>query len=923
MSTAVEHHVDYLPLHLRAYAVLADAKPKNSKSAKRPKVTPASDFTVVFDTETTTDPSQHLRFGTFRVYRGEHLFRSGIFYAPNAVSESELETLRRFVADNGLDLLTRNQFADDILFGIGYDLRASIVGFNLPFDISRIAISHGSARGKKMRGGFTFKISTDRRRSKIQVKHVSQRMAFINFTKPFKQMHSRSQRQRGEKIKTSLDHFVDVKTIASALLSGGYSLASLSKHLNVVHQKLEFDQFDGPISDDMIKYAVRDTQATWECYVELRNRFNVLGLTDLRPEKAYSEASIGKACLKQMGIVPWQQSQPNFDPQKIANIVSTYFGGRSEVRIRREIKQVMLCDFLSMYPTVCSLMGLWRFVIAENKVTRDATDEAKAILDNVTLEALQSKDAWLNLSILVRVKSEQDIFPVRTKYQKAQTATIGLNKLTCAKPLWFTLADCIASKLLCGKSPEIVEAIGYAPGPMQSGLKLINIMGKADYSVDPAKDDFYKRVIELRHETKEQLCFASEEDAPSLDAAQLNLKTTANSTSYGIFIENIVTDIMGKTKLSVYNGIDNPFTTEKNQIEEPGVFFDPLLATLITGAARLMLAITETLVSQKQLEWIFCDTDSMAIAKPDEMDEPQLVENVQHIIDWFEELNPYAFDGSILKSESYNYCHINGKKLKPLYCLAVSAKRYVLFNFDANKKPMIRKASGHGLGHLIAPYDASNPAIGIPKPVQSMTKIGVPLWQHDLWWKIIETVLDGHPFQVDLAYHPNLLLPAMSRYAATSPALLAWFKSYNRGKTYRDQVKPFGFMLSLSAEWILDDEWFCDDWSKRRAAIKPAKPVAPFTRDPVIAAQSALDRVTGAQVSSDRLKNFWSVLASYHLHPENKFLNGDYYDSGSTRRRHVIASIANHIGKEANNWEEQAVLGVNQIEQIVYQIDGH
>jgi len=213
MSAAVEDHVDYLPLHLRAYAVFADAKPKNSKSAKRPKVTPASDFTVVFDTETTTDPSQHLRFGTFQVYRGEQLFRSGIFYAPNAVSEIELEALSRYAAANGLDLLTRNQFADDILFGIGYDLRATIVGFNLPFDISRIAISYGSARGKKMRGGFTFKISTDRRRSKIQVKHISQRMAFINFTKPFKQMHSRSQRQRGEKIKTSLDHFVDIKTV--------------------------------------------------------------------------------------------------------------------------------------------------------------------------------------------------------------------------------------------------------------------------------------------------------------------------------------------------------------------------------------------------------------------------------------------------------------------------------------------------------------------------------------------------------------------------------------------------------------------------------------------------------------------------------------------------------------------------------------
>lgn len=51
------------------------------------------------------------------------------------------------------------EFIDDVLFARAYDLRASIVGFNLPFDISRLAIRHGSARGKAMRGGFTFKLS--------------------------------------------------------------------------------------------------------------------------------------------------------------------------------------------------------------------------------------------------------------------------------------------------------------------------------------------------------------------------------------------------------------------------------------------------------------------------------------------------------------------------------------------------------------------------------------------------------------------------------------------------------------------------------------------------------------------------------------------------------------------------------------------
>ena len=40
----------------------------------------------------------------------------------------------------------------------------------------------------------------------------------------------------------------------------------------------------------------------------------------------------------------------------------------------------------------------------------------------------------------------------------------------------------------------------------------------------------------------------------------------------------------------------------------------PLLGVLITGAARLMLAITERLVLDEGLDWAFCDTDSMALA---------------------------------------------------------------------------------------------------------------------------------------------------------------------------------------------------------------------------------------------------------------------------------------------------------------------
>ena len=54
------------------------------------------------------------------------------------------------------------------------------------------------------------------------------------------------------------------------------------------------------------------------------------------------------------------------------------------------------------------------------------------------------------------------------------------------------------------------------------------------------------------------------------------------------------------------------------------------------------------------------------------------------------------------------------------------------------------------------------------------------------------------------------------------------------------------------------------------------------------------------------------------MHPEVKFLNGDFVDRGTTRRRHIYAMAVRNIGKEANEWEEQFYLGFDEDEQIDY-----
>ncbi|MGI4949208.1 MAG: hypothetical protein ACRYHC_11065 [Janthinobacterium lividum] len=848
-----------------------------------------------------------------------------MFYDPEGVDAGEVDTLTRYASANRLVLRTREGFVDDVFFGCAWQLRATIIGFNLPFDISRLAIAHGTARTPLdndtggMRGGFTFRLSGQKIYPNLRIKHMSRAAASISFAATMRQSDGRGHRNRGLHTPTRRGHFIDVKTLATALFARSFSLGTLSRFLEVPNPKLDYDEFNGPVNDEMIRYAVRDVQATWECYADLIARFERLKLTRTIPEKVYSEAGIGKGYLKEMGVAPWRDVQPDVPAALIAKQLGTYYGGRSEVRVRREVRQVILCDFLSMYPTVCTLMGLWRFAIASGMTWADSTAETRAFLDAIDLHALQSPATWGRLATLVRVVPAGEVFPVRTEYAESGQPTIGANHLTAESPLWFTLADCIAAKLLTGKTPQVIEATSFTPGPVQPGLRPIDIAGNPEYRVDPNTTDFFKRVIELRQSVKKRMKDATGDERDRLDTEQNALKICANSTSYGIWIEVNVADLARQRSLTILSTTDEPRTFPSIKVEEPGRFFHPLLGTLITGAARLMLAITERLLTEEGLEWTFCDTDSMAIAKPENMSDALFRRRTKEIVDWFAALNPYDFGGSILKVEDVNSSLQTGEP-EPLFCYAISSKRYALFNLAADGTPIMRKVSAHGLGHLSPPYTEVDAPAHLPVPDRSVLRDGTDRWHCDLWHYIIVAALSGHPDQVRLDYHPALNKPAVSRYGATSPELLRWFRRNNASRSYRDQVKPFNFLLSMTEGFRPDLEGTLASAAKRGRPKKRAKlaPVAPFDSDHDKALALAFDRNTGEPVPASALKTFAEALAQYHLSPEPKFLNARHTDRGTTVRRHVRMTSTRHIGKESHDWERQATFGLNLDSEVSY-----
>lgn len=869
----------------------------------------ASAWSLIFDCETSLDERQALRFGFYQLREGSKLMESGAFYEPDELTASELDLLTQFTESKGLDLLPVREFLDKLFVGLAYSLGAAYIGLNLPFDISRLAISHTDAKPSRgshaMVGGFSFRFSDDDEKPKIQVKHLNGRSSLIRFTIPRTgQTTPDSMRRRNIYSADRRGHFIDIRSLAAALLSGSWSLKSLADMLQTEHRKLDTDEH-GKVTTQYLEYAWQDVQTTWECYVELVKRYKALSLKT-RPETIISEASLGKAYLDQMGIRPWMRLEPEFSRKVMGAVMSSYYGGRAEVHARRVAVPVVYCDFLSMYPTVCALMKLWKFVIASEVKCKDATAWATDFLESVTPEKLQQPETWRKLTVLVRVVPEADVFPVRAKYDGA-SRSIGLNLLSSGKPVWMTLADCIQSKLFTGKSPKVLEAIAFRPGEPQDGLQPVAVAGNPAYTVHPLEDDFLKRVIEFRITVKDRLKVADAEAKARLQSEQQGLKICANATSYGIFVE-LNPNIHGRPVEQLCYGCDEPFEVSTTTVEEPGKFFNPILGTLITGAARLMLALSERVATANGLTWAFCDTDGIALTPESAMPHSELIEAACKVREWFKPLSPYEGQPDILKLEDENFGLVDGKPTKehePLYCFAVSAKRYAMFNLSADGRVVLRKATAHGLGHLMAPYEDNAGPDALPVPVMDLHKLGLKRWHADLWLCIINAALGDTPEQVDLSQLPGLDGPAVSRYTATTPELLGWFSRYNEEREYPKQIRPFGFMLSYQP--------------KREIGVSDVpRASAPYNHDPAKGAENCFDRNTGEPIPTDQLRTIRQALAQFHLHPESKFVGGAYTDCGFTTRRHVRAVAIEHIGKESNRWEDSFALGEALTQEQTY-----
>ena len=814
-----------MEIAVRAYTRLQKESPKYDRPGY---VQPDYRRILVFDTETRDDEKQALTFGSFVIYNDGAIEQIGLFYDIKSITNGEFQILKDYCdKDHTIRLYSLTDFIEKVFYPEVYKNRVPCIAYNMPFDLSRIAMRFGYARGK-MSGGFTLTLSKAKKHPPIIIKQGNSD-SLVKF---------QSTSFNGFK-----GNFIDCQTIAKTLTDRKHiTLAYAAKKFNKKRFKIDIEGH-GKVTRQYIEYNINDTLTTAELFTKLKAEYEKYEIP-LPLTQVHSSASMGKAMLESLGIRPFMEQNPNFPPQLLAKVAQAYYGGRCEDRIRKLIQKVAVLDFSSMYPTLFILLGLYDLLVAEKIEYFDDTENVREFLQKLTRDDLKNPEIWKSIQVIVELEPDNDLVPVRAAYNP-DSLTVGLNRLTSKETVWYGLPSIALDKLLTGKIPKIKSAIRFKSVGRQKSLRNARVLG---IDIDPRKDNPFRILVEEKEKTKKF-------DKDKSDA----IKILVNATAYGIFME--LNREPKKSKILVYTG--NGVFATKNRFEKEGRYYNPILATLITDGAKLLLGIGDLILQDHNEVMAYTDTDRMFI--------PSKYQD--EIIGFYGSLNPYKNIEHLLKLQADN-----------MLLYALSAKRYVLFKMDERGDVKINDEEGkedyslHGLGHLTNPFD--------PK---------IKNWQKRIWEDIL--ALEFGKVDTDSLFDSYRSSYAISQFTVSTKSLMERFAILNKGKEYRDCIKPFNFFLLAFG------------------TVDGVKPIAPLRKNPqTMPFSDFINYKDGKMMKGmEYFKDMAEELSAYINHLEAK-LEGDV---GILQRKQIFADRKIYIGKEADKIEEN-MTGIGNMDYNFY-----
>jgi hypothetical protein len=710
-----------------------------------------SDFTSVmaFDVETETDFAQEGRLGFYQVWDVDSnaVTDAGLFTFP-ALSDEERDTIQSYsdgfverfklIVSQDRDTAAKEGYPDpvdaqrpfyDWLVQAGSlpvcDVRTfalkmldhlrsggCLIGHNVAFDLARVASLAWGHESPKTGQGFCYalcecsgrKITTEMvadvgRRVPQQVARCPEHPFVI------------SRKLGAKKFQYGLSNdqysgpIIDTVTLGKAVLGPGPATLfklGLRSHADILKREIGDGDETGhgdALKAEYIDYLIIDVAATSDLFKHLWIKYNEHNLSTPL-SLMFSEASVGKAYFAELGITPHMRRRPwfdrdgasNVDPRDAINFAQTaYVGARAEVRLRLTPAACIKMDVASQYPSVQTLMrlqDLWTAASFEIWRGADVASRASDVLSMADHAWLQSPDNWPLMRYIVCVNPHNGIYPARWKEGDGRPFGLVRHDVASRKDgspsftRWVTLADAIASKLLTGEASPIVDAIEIRPRGMLDTRPLA-LFGNKDKVLDLKRDNLFATLIDYRMAVKQEIDELNKDakinalKIMELKSIEQAVKITCNATAYGVMAE----------------------TRMEGAREVSGQYYAPWIACQITGGARLILAIAETLardIGQADLDvairHCFADTDSLAFARPDGISTYDFRACIDKVSAYFRALSPYKNQPDLFGIEK-QYLDKDGI----CYFFGVSVKRYALFNLDEQGVKLVG-VSSHGLG---------------------------------------------------------------------------------------------------------------------------------------------------------------------------------------------------------------------------------
>jgi hypothetical protein len=254
--------------------VRALVAPPTCLSPKRPhkpggRIAPYGQRVLVFDTETTSDFSQKLLFGFFLLVAGRKVELEGAIL-PTWVPAAKRKIIERELGPPPT-ILTPEQFVEDLFYPEVWDLGALCVGFNLPFDLSRLAVRAACGRGEHRRA-FSLTMTNRYWLPRIRIESISSKAAFIQFVPATR---------KGRRIFPG--RFLDLRTLTSVFTGRSHSLRSACDEFQTSTGKIGLDEY-GAITAESAWYGRNDVRATYALYEQLVAEYSLYGFATFQNE---------------------------------------------------------------------------------------------------------------------------------------------------------------------------------------------------------------------------------------------------------------------------------------------------------------------------------------------------------------------------------------------------------------------------------------------------------------------------------------------------------------------------------------------------------------------------------------------------------------------------------------------------------------